>query len=224
MHIDQLIIEITRKCNLSCPHCLRGDAQRIDIDINLFKQFIRLNDIDSIGTLTLTGGEPLLNPNAINRIAHVCYELKIDIFGFFMATNGTVFPYSVMESLSMFKEMTDDEDMFTLAVSKDEFHDATIHPAWSLIKHQDKPSSWQWLIAEGRGKDMNPKGRKPVDEKWEWRDGDIVEGEVYVNAKGQVCKNCDYSYRTQYYRNIGDCLKTKLIDMEGNDYERQTED
>ena len=27
--IDHLLVEITRKCQLRCAHCLRGDAQNI---------------------------------------------------------------------------------------------------------------------------------------------------------------------------------------------------
>ena len=33
MHICNLIIEITRRCNLQCDHCLRGNAESIDLDI-----------------------------------------------------------------------------------------------------------------------------------------------------------------------------------------------
>ena len=29
--IDHLLVEITRKCQLRCAHCLRGDAQNINM-------------------------------------------------------------------------------------------------------------------------------------------------------------------------------------------------
>ena len=29
--IANLVIEVTRKCNLQCAHCLRGEAQDIEI-------------------------------------------------------------------------------------------------------------------------------------------------------------------------------------------------
>lgn len=29
--LESLVVEITRRCNMKCPHCLRGNAQRVDI-------------------------------------------------------------------------------------------------------------------------------------------------------------------------------------------------
>lgn len=30
-YVSSLIIEITRRCNMACEHCLRGNAQNLDI-------------------------------------------------------------------------------------------------------------------------------------------------------------------------------------------------
>jgi len=206
---------------MSCDHCLRGHAENRNIDINLFQQFIRLNKIDSIGNLNITGGEPFMNPKAIIRIAHVMYEQGISLGGFFLATNGTVFSYSVIESLSMLKEMVDEDEMFMLMISEDEFHnkDMKRHPVWSLLNPGKKETKRQYVIAEGFGKDINPNGRLVHNQMWTWDDGDIIEGMIYINALGMVCKECDYSYKSQQYRNIGHCLDRKLIDMEDNDYD-----
>lgn len=46
-------IEVTRRCNMCCDHCLRGMAQNLDI--------IVLPD-----HVFFTGGEPFLNVKAIN--------------------------------------------------------------------------------------------------------------------------------------------------------------
>lgn len=221
MHIDNLIIEVTRKCNMSCEHCLRGQAENRNIDINLFRKFIELNRIDSISCLSITGGEPLLNPSAIIRIAHVIHEQRIDLFGFFLATNGTVFSNKVIESLAMFRHMVDEDEMFTLTVSKDYFHDEDLpqHPIWKLINHTVRTVKRENVIAEGRGRDVNPKGRLVHNEPWTWEDGDIQEGNVYINALGMVCKECDFSYESQRLKNIGHCLEKRLIEMEDNDYD-----
>lgn len=220
MHIDNLIIEVTRKCNMSCDHCLRGDAENVNIDSHLFKHFIKRNRIDSVGCLSITGGEPFLNPNAIIRIAHVIYEQDVDLFGFFMATNGTVFDYSLIKPLAMFREKVDEDEMFFLEISKDDFHDdKPIHPIWKLIKHGIRTVEEKSVIAEGRGIDINPEGRTVRDGEWTWENGDIVEGNVYINALGMICKECDFSYESQKYRNIGHCLDRKLIEMEDNDYD-----
>lgn len=206
---------------MSCDHCLRGDAENVNIDSHLFKHFIKRNSIDSIGCLSITGGEPMLNPNAIIRIANVIYEQDVDLFGFFLATNGTVFDYSLVKPLAMFREKVDEDEMFILTVSKDDFHDEDMkqHPIWKLINHTVRTVDPHHVIAEGRGRDYNPEGRLVYNEPWRWEDRDIVDGNVYINAWGMVCKECDFSYESQRLKNIGHCLDRKLIDMEDNDYD-----
>ena len=61
--LDNIAIEVTRKCNMGCEHCLRGNAQNMDIDFGYIDSF--LNDVSSIGTITFSGGEPALNVEAI---------------------------------------------------------------------------------------------------------------------------------------------------------------
>ena len=63
--INELLLEITRNCTLECEHCLKGDCQKFNIDDNTLNNVFK--DIKSIKTLVLTGGEPLLAPNAIIR-------------------------------------------------------------------------------------------------------------------------------------------------------------
>ena len=58
-------LEITRKCNLHCAHCMRGPAQNIEIskeDVDLF--FEKLDGV-IVENLTIGGGEPTLNPDMI---------------------------------------------------------------------------------------------------------------------------------------------------------------
>jgi len=33
--LEYLVIEVTRRCNLRCDHCLRGDPQNLDLDVSL---------------------------------------------------------------------------------------------------------------------------------------------------------------------------------------------
>ncbi len=32
MRVYSLILEVTRRCNMCCAHCLRGDAEDIDME------------------------------------------------------------------------------------------------------------------------------------------------------------------------------------------------
>ena len=38
--IDHLLVEITRKCQLRCAHCLRGDAQNINMSPKIIDKLL----------------------------------------------------------------------------------------------------------------------------------------------------------------------------------------
>ena len=38
--IDHLLVEITRKCQLRCAHCLRGDAQNINMSHKIIDKLL----------------------------------------------------------------------------------------------------------------------------------------------------------------------------------------
>ena len=54
MNIRNLIVEVTRKCNMYCDHCLRGEP----INVNMKKEYIDLllDQVDNIGSVVFTGG------------------------------------------------------------------------------------------------------------------------------------------------------------------------
>lgn len=54
MQLNELILEITRKCNAHCDHCLRGNAQNIDMDDSIIDK--ALEGVDSIINVVFTGG------------------------------------------------------------------------------------------------------------------------------------------------------------------------
>jgi MoaA/NifB/PqqE/SkfB family radical SAM enzyme len=65
VYISQLIVEVTRRCNMMCDHCLRGDEQSIDMSDDVIKAV--LSGVSSIGSLVFTGGEPTLAVDVIER-------------------------------------------------------------------------------------------------------------------------------------------------------------
>jgi len=61
-----VMIEVTRQCNLECKHCLRGNQQKISV--NMWDVDTLFTIIKYIDTLVLTGGEPALHPYRIKAI------------------------------------------------------------------------------------------------------------------------------------------------------------
>ncbi|MCS2761363.1 radical SAM protein [Bacteroides ovatus] len=67
LYIKNLCIEITRRCNMRCTHCMRGDAESVDIPLKHISNLLR--HVRHIHHFNITGGEPSLNvrsPSAIS--------------------------------------------------------------------------------------------------------------------------------------------------------------
>lgn len=65
---NQLTVEVTRRCNMACGHCLRGNTENVDL-IGMNIDSI-LDQAEAIGRLIITGGEPTLNMGAIQYLAN----------------------------------------------------------------------------------------------------------------------------------------------------------
>ena len=80
--------EITRKCNMKCLHCMRGEAQ----DLTISKQVIDecLDNIAGIYNFILTGGEPFLEPDMIEYLFDGIIRREITVYGFSCMTNGSI--------------------------------------------------------------------------------------------------------------------------------------
>lgn len=82
-------IEITRKCNFACEHCMRGDAQNITITKEIIDRiFDEIQDVK--GFINLTGGEPLIAIDMIEYFVNKLIESKWEPLLFGIVTNGNV--------------------------------------------------------------------------------------------------------------------------------------
>ncbi|MBI3591354.1 MAG: radical SAM protein [Candidatus Melainabacteria bacterium] len=95
-----LFLEVTNKCNLSCPTCQLGTDQayvgynKADISFEQFKKII--DEIPSLVYVTLQGvGEPLLNKDIMKMIQY-CTQKGISTY---INTNGTILTESKSHEL-----------------------------------------------------------------------------------------------------------------------------
>ena len=85
-HVTNLILEVTRRCNMNCAHCLRGNAKAVDMSPEVLKA--TMGHIDSICDITFTGGEPSLNLPIIAKTLEICKSRHMNVSSVFIATNG----------------------------------------------------------------------------------------------------------------------------------------
>ena len=75
---NNVFIEVTRRCNMCCAHCLRGDAESIDIQEKYIDAFLDNFEKGAyISSLTFTGGEISLNIPAIRYTLNAVFASAV---------------------------------------------------------------------------------------------------------------------------------------------------
>lgn len=83
-----LMLEVTRKCNLTCSHCMRGNPQNLDMSDEILEKVFE--QAEQIYHLSLTGGEPFLAPHVIEKMVEVIIEKKVRVVRCTTVDNGTI--------------------------------------------------------------------------------------------------------------------------------------
>ena len=216
MNIGTLILEVTRRCNMRCEHCLRGDAQKLDMSQEVISA--TLTDVSTIGTLIFTGGEPSLACGVIARVIDSLGSTEVQ--NFWVATNGKsskkVAGLFAVQMLELYDLCTENE-ISAMVVSGDMYHeDVKIPRIYEGLKffqeERHGPKCDEHVIREGRGLllgSFKPKEQSPWEVDGDWVQEDIV----YVAANGNVTSCCDMSFDRIDRECKGNVLETPLWDI-----------
>lgn len=120
MYVDDLMLEVTRKCNLRCEHCLRGNAQNKSMSRNIIDALFR--HVDSVGTLTIGGGEPTLAIDVLWDVYNSILQNHVDIQNIYMVTNGKTLKRELVQVFSQLYQRCSDNEVSGFAVSNDQYH------------------------------------------------------------------------------------------------------
>lgn len=208
LEIDSLVIEVTRKCNMNCAHCLRGDAQNIDMAMETIEPILRVTK--SIYTLTFTGGEPSLNTDLIDDILEYCKLHNIIVYNFFIATNGkeisSKFLYTILKWYSYCIECNNgwEPEITEIALSKDMYHEEINPQNERLLRSltffsETKMTDFNEFppIDRGRASNISNAFHKDyityIDCEKE-NDETMINGTIYVSANGNIVSDCDIAY------------------------------
>jgi len=229
-HIDNLVIEITRRCNMTCGHCLRGVAR----DDNMSEDVINavMSKLEYVMSVTISGGEPSLAMKLIKYVLDSQRIFNTSVGNYYMVTNGLCTTPTFLDLLERMKEAGDMPEDFRLSISNDPYHDEV--PGKKLDKlldfgeeigadnfngtvvhqrdhnHLDNPDR---VIQMGRGSFVG--ASKAVIHPFEIvEDGGKTmaqEGLFYIDVFGDVWPGCDLSY-TYMESHRGLCLGSVLDD------------
>ena len=205
--IHDLCIETTRRCNMACAHCMRGDAMDRDLDPALLdKLFSRLS---GIGNVTPTGGEPSLNPAALLQIRDAILKYNIPVAGVYLVTNGKEITDEFLHNfLSLLLATEMDPEVSGLALSQDMFHDKISYAnkaklaMFSCFRDDDKKTDWTRtpVLNIGRGAEIvivsNRDPYRPQNTLNCWFNNDTIQlSEVLtLTVDGYLLPYGDYSY------------------------------
>ena len=218
MTVDNLTLEVTRRCNMNCAHCLRGDAQNLDMNKEIVDKV--LEDIECINQVFFTGGEPSLNIPIMDYFFEQAIKKGITIGSFGLVTNGKEKQRELVDFIA--EHISDIEDMeyCYVALSRDQYHDPVdknLLKAFSFYS-DDKEQNFgkkRGLLAEGRAADID--NAKP-ERVWnneldveEWENTVYVQDMLYISANGNVLSGCDFSYDHGDQISLGNLFEDSLL-------------
>lgn len=129
-----LWIEVTRRCNKKCPHCMKGDAQDVTMDENTIDKIFR--DVEDVEGIVIGSGEPLLELGRIEYLINKLIESRWSTRVIELTTNGSILDDRLIEILSLFCSAKDG-NIAMLRISNDQFHDeAEYQNAYSFYSEQ----------------------------------------------------------------------------------------
>lgn len=228
MYIENLAIEITRRCNMKCAHCLRWNAQWIDLDLKHTNTFFRKLYWGRIWTLTFTWWEPSLKPEIIEAIRMQLHYNKIQLDSFYIATNGKKISKEFIDVCYMLYWQCNDNENSRVDVSVDRYHkeilnknEASKLECFTFIWEKWKELWCSSLIKQGRAKNRGWRDLKDYGffiEEYE-DTVELREWVLYLNVKGELISWCDWSYVEQkkhkicsVYDDFTEILYNKYLD------------
>lgn len=220
-----LAIEVTRRCNMACEHCMRGDAQNIDLDPKALDALFARTEW--IGSLGLTGGEPTLNPDALRLIREAAEKYNVRIDSVQCVTNGKEVSDEFLKNFTDLLMLCEDNEMSELSLSQDMFHDPVderTRKRLSLLS--------VFNADDHKVKDDVPRlalGRAAESVWFETRDYQYMEPDTFIRyidyyehslilediatmtVHGDLLGGCDYAYADTDKIKLGNVFDTNLL-------------
>jgi len=213
MYLSNAIIEVTRRCNMTCEHCLRGNAQKKDISDEILDNFF--SRVSGIGDLTITGGEPSIAVDRIEAILKYAEKYGVPIDNFYIATNAKEVSNAFLIALIKLHCYCGDNENSMVQYSNDDYHDEAQEENIKRLevfkfvsaKYPDGANTGEYEINEGRAKEngIGVRDRNSpnftygtiedyVDTEYNTISSEL---ELYLNCKGNLVAGCDRSYKNQ---------------------------
>lgn len=161
--LNALGVEITRRCNKVCQHCMKGDAQNVTITTTIIDRIFE--DIQDVTRLLLNGGEVLLELDKVEYFLTKAATSPWNVREIECTTNGTICNRKIVDLCEDF--CIKKSCVAVIRISNDEFHDAAeyekayayykplVDNANARIKSQGSSGKIQLLFTQATGEPLN---------------------------------------------------------------------
>lgn len=240
----ELGIELTRRCNEKCEHCLRGDAIDSDLSKEVIDALFDNNDIRLIENLYLSGGEPTMNSKAFSYLVDKIIEKKVVVGTYRVIINGTYYEEEFGNAIRKLHEYIDRvgwnrecnvmyaNSFGRIGISQDQYHKKAkkevleeLSKLPSKIVILDDKYNSKRLLPYGRALDNDLSSNIPDISKLTNIDGTYIinkygrEGiqinKQYICSNGNVCLDPNYPFEVLDEYSIGNVLESSILDMFG---------
>lgn len=200
LSLSSLVIEVTRRCNMECEHCMRGEPQNMNLKEEYLEQMF--SKLRYISCISFSGGEPTLAPEVMDQTLEIAAKHSVEVGSFYVVTNGLVVQDAFLLAILKWHNYCSENEISGVAVSDDSYHSdlaeqADKLEAFSFFSHRSDPlADSKLIISEGRAENWGGLHRS-TDQFCVDEEGYISEGDIYLNCKGNIVAGCDFSYSSQ---------------------------
>lgn len=136
MIYKDIAIETTRKCNMNCIHCLKGESQNKSITKDVIDKIFDNVENDIIIGFSFFGGEPTLEIDIIEYTCEQIIKRGINVFHILITTNGTIFDKRLIDViLKMDEYCYSKQKEFNYIGIEDPIYTCSIK--FSLLEHEN---------------------------------------------------------------------------------------
>lgn len=227
MQLFDLIIEVTRYCNMNCNHCLRGERQRKKFNTEMLDNIFK--DVDYVYGITFTGGEPLTQVNTIIEVLDYIKEHNIGLGYFYIVSNGTIYSRKLMNVLDYFYNYyVDEKEISAFEISQDQYHiELDALRKQNIWKYQDLADAFGYdfihlenrkkilsVIKEGNARFFLNGRESFYNNGFYNKESDCYgDNRIYVAANGNVISACDLSFDNVDKYSFGNVKDATLVDI-----------
>lgn len=241
-NVTSLQIEITRKCNLKCVHCMRGEPQDTSINTKIIDRIFEC--IYNCNDIAFTGGEPLLEIDLIDYFIDQILKHKWSTQTIQLTTNATIQDKRIIDIYKKFCQSTNGYAL--LRISDSDFHNKEKSKAayeyyqkivYLLNKElgrtaiylefvSDDANLTEHMVYSGRAIDyidnnkslFTPLGEIPVKYPYLFNhririEDNTIKCGIYISANGNVGLNEERSFKNYDELSFGNILQSDFTDI-----------